>query len=236
MQILNNIEIIDKTLFLKKQKILIIADTHIGYEEVLNRQGVMIPRTNFKDLIKNLELIFKKTSKLNKIIINGDIKHKFGKILELEWRNTIKLIDFLKKYCKEVVLIKGNHDKVIEPIAEKKQVKIQESIVIDDKLIMHGDKIPDLSKYKKIKTIIIGHEHPSVSIKDNTRSERFKCFLVGKYKSKNLVVMPSFNVLTYGIDLVKEKSLGPFLKQNLNNFEVFVVSNEVFYFGKLKNL
>ena len=86
-------------------------------------------------------------------------------------------------------------------------------------------------------TIIIGHEHPAISISKNSRSETFKCFLIGKYKNKNLIVMPSFNILIEGSNILKEKLLSPFLKKsNLDDFEIYVVADKIYNFGKLKNV
>ena len=60
MQITKNIEIIDLSLYIPKHKTLIIADLHIGYEESLNKQGVLVPRQGFKQLVQRLEKILKK--------------------------------------------------------------------------------------------------------------------------------------------------------------------------------
>jgi putative SbcD/Mre11-related phosphoesterase len=236
MEILKNIEIIDLALYLKKEKILIIADTHIGYEESLNKQGILIPRTAFKDLIIRIEKILKKLPKLKKIIINGDIKHEFGKISETEWRNTLKFIDFLGKYSDEMILIKGNHDKILLPIAQKRDIKIVDSFKIDNILILHGDKAPNKDQLKNIKTVLIGHEHPAVTIRDSSRQEKYKCFLRGRYQKKVLIVQPSFNLVTEGTDISQEKVISPLLRQDLSDFEVFVVSDRIYQFGKLKNL
>jgi putative SbcD/Mre11-related phosphoesterase len=233
MEILKNIEIIDLALYLKKQKVLIISDPHIGYEESLNKQGILIPRTAFKDFIIRLEKIIKIIPRPKQIIINGDIKHEFGKISETEWRNTIKFIDFLSRYTESIVLIKGNHDKILNPIAEKRNITIKEYEKIGNILIVHGDKIPEI---KNIKTIIIGHEHPAITIKEINRSEKYKCFLKGKYKGKNLIVQPSFNLVTEGTDITNEKLISPFLDQNLENFEIFIVSDKTYYFGKISDL
>ncbi len=244
MHILKGIKIVDLALCIGNS--LIIADTHIGYEEAINKQGVLIPRFQFDKIIKRLERIFKqlnagKSNKLKKIIINGDIKHEFGVISETEWRHTIRLLDFLLQYCEEIILIKGNHDTILGPIAKKRNIKIVDYLSIDDNLIMHGDKLADklnIDKklFKRINTIIIGHEHPAVSIRENARAELFKCFLLGKYKGKNLIVQPSFNLVTEGSDVLKDKLLSPFLKQDLSDFEVYVVADKVYKFGRIKNL
>jgi len=235
MNVTKNIEIIDLALYLKKENILIIADTHIGYEEALNKQGIFVPRFQFKEIILRLEKILKKVKiKLNKIIINGDIKHEFGTISQQEWRHTLQLLDFLSRYCNEIILIKGNHDTIIGPIAEKRKVKVVDNYILNNILIIHGHKIPKIKK--EIKTIIIAHEHPAVGLREGLKTEVFKCFLKGTYKNKELIVMPSFNLVTEGTDILKEKLLSPFLHQDLRNFECFTIADKVYCFGKLKNL
>lgn len=236
MEIVNGIEVLDLCLYIKNEKILVLADTHIGYEEALNKQGVLIPRFQFKEIIERLEKVLKKIGKLDKIIINGDIKHEFGTISEQEWRHTLRLLDFLSRYSNEIILVKGNHDTILGPIARKRNLKIVESYKVNGKLIIHGHKIIGKEKLKGIKTIIIGHEHPAVSVNEGVRQELFKCFLKGKWKNKLLIVQPSFNLVTEGTDVIKEELLSPFLKQGLSNFECFIVGDKVYSFGKLKRL
>ena len=105
-----------------------------------------------------------------------------------------------------------------------------------DILITHGHKIPNKNILKKAKTIVIGHEHPAISLKEDVRIEKFKCFLKGKYKRKKLIVMPSFCLATEGTDILKERLISPFLDHDLRNFEVFIVADKVYDFGKVKNL
>jgi len=232
-----NLKIIDLGLLIKDQNILVLADFHIGYEEELNKQGILVPRFQFKDVIKRLGKIFLKKIKIDKIIMNGDLKHEFGRISEQEWRETLRLLDFLAKFCNEIILVKGNHDKILGPIAKKKNIRIVEHYLTKKGVLMvHGHKIPKKELLKKAKTIVIGHEHPAISLREDVRTEKFKCFLKGKYKRKNLVVIPSFCLATEGNDILKEKPLSPFLEQDLRNFEVFIVADKVYDFGKIKNL
>ena len=231
-----NLKIVDLGLLIKDKRILIFSDFHIGYEEALNKQGILVPRFQFKDVIKRLEKTFSEVKKINKIIINGDLKHEFGKISEQEWRETLRLLDFLARQCKEIVLVKGNHDTILGPIAKKKKVSVVDYYFAGDVLITHGHKIPNKNILKKAKTIIIGHEHPAISLREDVRIEKFKCFLKGKYKRKKLIVMPSFCLATEGTDILKEKTISPFLDQDLRNFQVFIVADKVYDFGKLKNL
>jgi uncharacterized protein len=219
-------------IYLNKEKILVISDLHIGYEEELNRKGVLVPRVQFTEYIDILLGIIDGII-VETIVINGDLKHEFGSISETEWRYVLRLLDFLSKKCKRIILIKGNHDTILGPIAKKRNVEILDEIMIGNVLITHGDKI----KQTKAKTIIIGHEHPAVSIKQDGRVEKFKCFLVGKWKSKNLIVLPSMNPLLEGTDVLDGELLSPYISEsNLKNFLVYVIADKVYDFGKLSYL
>ncbi|MEK6942454.1 MAG: metallophosphoesterase [Nanoarchaeota archaeon] len=239
MEILKNIKIVDFALLIDST--LIIADIHIGYEEALNKQGVLVPRLQFAEIAGNMEKIFASIdNKLDKVIINGDLKHEFGTISEQEWRNTLKFLDLLSKHCNEVILIKGNHDKILGPIARKRNVRVLENYVFKAKcgnvLVTHGDKIPDAKLLKEASVIVIGHEHPAISLRDGRRVESSKCFLSGKYNGKNLIVQPSFNTMVPGTDVTRNRILSPLLSKGLDDFRVYIVEDKVYDFGKLGKL
>ena len=235
MQIFDGIEAVDLALYLKSPKVLIVSDFHIGFEESLNKQGVFVPRFQLQDVLQRLEMIFKKI-RPKTTVINGDLKHEFGRISEQEWRDVIQLIDFIGKYSEEIVVIRGNHDKILGPIADKRNVKVVDRFLAGNVLVVHGDKLEDIGN--DVKTVIIGHEHPAVSLREKGRVEKFKCFLAGKYKKCNLVVLPSFNPIMEGTDVLKEQLLSPYLA-DISSFEVFVADDknrEVLKFGKVSGL
>jgi uncharacterized protein len=254
---------------------IILADVHIGYEEMLNKKGFLIPRLQLNDMLNRLDAIFNsfEGKKAERIIINGDLKHEFSSISEQEWRNTLKFIDYVSKNCNEVVLVKGNHDNILQPIARKRKIKIVDYFIMDfhekqisdqeysekntikkpklmknvgekilykknskKTLVIHGDKIPGKEIIGQVSTIIIGHEHPAITLKEGARVEQFKCFLQGKYRGKNLIVLPSFNTIVKGTDILRDQILSPFLKQNLDNFEVYAVEDKAYNFGKVGKL
>ena len=238
IEALKGIEIIDLALYLKETQVLVLADLHIGIEESLVKQGVMIPKFHFRDLVDRVENIFttlaKQKRKVKVVVINGDLKHEFGTISEEEWRNTLKMLDYLARRCERIVLVRGNHDKKLGPIADKRKVLFVDEFIDGEIMICHGDEIPKLPP--SVKTVIIGHEHPAVSIYEELRKETYKCFLVGKYLRKNIIVMPSLNPLMEGTDVNDEKMLSPFLQKDLGNFEVYIVADKVYPFGKLKKI
>ncbi|MEM4336920.1 MAG: metallophosphoesterase [Candidatus Woesearchaeota archaeon] len=216
--------------------VIVLSDFHIGLEEALNKQGFLIPRNQFTDIINRLKRIIN-NKKFKIIVINGDLKHEFGEISKQEWEQTSLLLDFLSNHCDKIVLVKGNHDTIIGPIVKRKKIEVVEEFLLGKVMICHGHKIIENKDFRIADTIIIGHEHPSVSISNGIRSERFKCFLIGRFRGKKLIVMPSFNPIMEGTDVTKEKLLSPYIK-NIDDFSIIVVSEkgETFDFGKVKNI
>ena len=235
MEIIKDIEIIDLSLFLKKHNTLILSDLHIGYEESLNDKGVLVPRVQFKQMYTRLKTILEE-NKFREVIITGDLKHEFGIINDTEWKNTLRLIDLILEHCEKLILIKGNHDITLKYIANKRSIELVEYVKIDDILICHGDNILK-EAMKDSKIIIIGHEHPAVGLREKNKYESYKCFLKGKYERKTLIVIPSFNTLTTGTDVLRRRLLSPYLQQDLDNFEVYAIEDKKPYeMGKIKNL
>lgn len=216
---------------------IIISDLHLGYEYALNAGGLMVPRFQYKKIIQRLgEIILH--SNARKIIINGDLKHEFSKISPQEWKEVKEFIDFLKEHFEEIILIKGNHDNLTKFIAEKNSLNVYENSSVENFFITHGDKKPQNIDEIKEDVIIIGHEHPSIGLRSGERVEKVKCYLKGEINGKKIIVMPSFNFITEGSDVLQQKTISPFLKDvSLSNFEVYGIENfEVLNFGKLKNL
>ncbi|MFH1848749.1 MAG: metallophosphoesterase [archaeon] len=232
MRISPGVDIRDLGLFIEDT--LVISDVHIGYEEELNKRGVLVPRLQFRDTVTRLEKLLRLRPRA--VVVNGDMKHEFGRISEQEWRETLKILDLLTKSCGRVVLVKGNHDTILGPIAKKRDVDVADHFCINDIYVTHGDKIPDNADFAKAKTVIIGHEHPAVSIREENRTETFKCFLFGRWKDKKLIVQPSFNLVTEGTDVLNDEVLSPFLRHDISRFHAYVVGDRIYDFGLLKHL
>jgi metallophosphoesterase superfamily enzyme len=85
--------------------------------------------------------------------------------------------------CLSKVLIRGNHDTFTLKGYELKDFYIENEISF-----IHGyPSYPEIFE-KGIKTIVMSHIHPAVSIHDKkgVKKEKYKAFLVGKYKKKKL--------------------------------------------------
>ncbi len=232
MDISEGIRITD--LCLKIGGTLVVGDVHIGYEEALNKQGFMVPRVQFPQMMERMKNILEK-EKPQRIILIGDLKHEFGTISNQEWRETLKFLDLLTKYTSDIILIRGNHDTILEPITRKRRITLVDAYTKGDVLFVHGDAKPD-NIPETIKTIVIGHEHPAVTLDDGMRRETFKCFLKGEYKGRTLIVLPSFFLATHGTDVLTEELLSPMLGR-IGDMEVFVISDgEILPFGTVARI
>jgi putative SbcD/Mre11-related phosphoesterase len=240
----SHFKLIGKTIFFPKKGILAIGDLHLGYTEMLRNQGIMIEvdqleetKAELKPIIKNI----KATSTLKKIILLGDIKHNFqferGEFFEV-W-NFLKFLEKQVPNGKEdIIIIKGNHDTY-----SLKNYTLKDFYIQDEIAFAHGDKsFPELFE-KEIKTIVTAHIHPAVTLKEpnGVKREKFKCFLIGKYKRKDFIIVPSFFSFTQGINfddpMNRNKKDQIISKQKLKSFNTFVVGkNKIYDFGKFKNL
>ena len=232
IEIIKGIEIKGKALWLAGEKILVIADLHIGYEQALNEQGILAPRAMFKEIEREIKGLLKLKPKT--IVINGDLKHEFGRISRQEWQETIKILELFSEKSK-VVLIKGNHDTILKPIAKKRRIELKDYYLARDVCFIHGHKMFKECLDKKIKTLIMGHRHPALVLRDRAKSESYKCFLVGRWKGKHVIIMPSFFPLVEGSDISADFENKLAFNFNLKVFKAYAIGEGVYDFKNYFN-
>ncbi len=216
-------------LFIPKEKILVIADLHLGLEHEFFKAGIVIPPQSekFKKLIDSLI----KQTKARTLIILGDIKHKVPGISFREMKEIPKLFLHLVKEIK-VVCVKGNHDDNISSLLPK-EVKIFSSrgFRIDKYGFFHGHAWPS-RKLMQCDYLFMGHVHPCLEFRDSfgyrsieqvwLKGELDKNLVKKKYKIKKTgkletIILPAFNKLLGGaaVNKVANKGLiGPLLANN----------------------
>jgi uncharacterized protein len=220
-----------KNALLIYDEILVIGDLHLGYEDEIVRESILPNiqlRDVLSDLKKIFDILeSEKIERLKEIVLLGDIKHEFSNILNSEWRDISRLLGVLEKKCDKLVIIKGNHDTKLGPILRKKN---SEKIVLKDYYkikqknrnywFLHGNKVfkqlfkqsldsstvrqmfrqTDRQVQKK-DILFMGHLHPAISLADEYKKERYKCFLCGKWKGFIVYILPSFSLVSEGYDL-----------------------------------
>jgi len=92
----------------------------------------------------------------------------------------------------------------------------------------------------------MGHLHPATYLTDKIgciKKEKYKCFLIGKWKNKKIIILPSFFSLIEGTDIEQDKDYGKnkykdfsiIPKKKLKKFNIFIVGKDKIYEFK-KNL
>lgn len=241
-------QLIGKTIFFPKQEILVIGDLHLGYDTMLNNEGITLPFNQLENTKKELQEVIEKINsqdhRIKKIIFLGDIKHYFG-FEKTEAFEVKKFLEFLKKYFsdEDIIFIKGNHDVIQIPEKDYKDYYIDDSEKI---VFTHGDKQNLKLFNKKINTIVISHIHPAVMLKDPSgiKKEKFKAFLIGEWKNKNLIILPSFFPLIEGTEIDelddynrRDKKFSIITNKELKNFKVYIIGeDDIYEFGRFKDL
>lgn len=239
--------LVDLGVYLPRRKALVLADLHLGYEEALRREGILLPPGHLRKVAARLERLLARLGALERatdlLIINGDLKHRFAPLSQKEERTAKEFLASLAARFREVVLIRGNHDTHIELLrGSEGRLRIEEALKLEAErlLIIHGDREPGEEELAGVELVLIGHEHPAVGLRRKTgRVEPYKAFLLGEYRGRKLLVQPSFNLLVCGSDLTRERALSPLLEEErLEAFRVYPVSDEgqVYDLGPLELL
>lgn len=256
LQIAPGVELIDLALFLPQARVLAIADLHLGLEDALRAEGVFVPRQHLAQVQQRLERIWgalhiSPREPLARVIVNGDLRHQFGPLSRAESKESKEFLHWLARWTREIVLIEGNHDGSLQQF-NSERITVTKGYSEGGCWFVHGDELPSPSEGRgaggergaagRVRSwLVIGHEHPAIGLRDpvTERVEVYKCFLVGKFRGRNLLVLPSFNQLVRGSDLLKEQPLSPFVQQSrLEDCLVFPVSDDgcIYEFGPLRRL
>jgi len=211
---------------LKIKDFLIIADLHLGINELFIEKGSFIPRFIEKELLKELKDL-KEKSKTKILIINGDIKHDFGKEKE-EFFSLARFLKKLKEIFKEIIIIQGNHDNYIKNIALKLGIKVVKRVNLGNKIVItHGDIY--FKDFEENKIFIIANEHPFLKVSEYNLE--IPVFLI----NKKLIVIPAFNKFLKGSNVLNKDFLSPYLKKINYVYLIYVEEeNKLINFGKLK--
>lgn len=242
---MNNHIFIFKSIFFPEVGILVIGDLHVGYEQSLIESGVLIPEQQVEEIIEDLKKIIEEIKnhgfQLKKIVFLGDIKHYFN----YEWKekfNFNKILDFLRGFVKDssIILIKGNHDKFDFSGKKMKNYYFNNGI-----MFFHGHMDFQQINDERVKTWVLGHLHPSVLLSDKAKikREKYKCFLTGFYKNKEVIIVPSFFGIIEGTPVneggyEREEEFSIIPHKEIQNFEVHAINDdgEVFDFGKVRKM
>ncbi|BCS90921.1 MAG: 3',5'-cyclic adenosine monophosphate phosphodiesterase CpdA [Candidatus Micrarchaeota archaeon] len=237
----NDIEILDglEIAYIRTLDYIVATDLHLGYEDVMGSSGILIPKASLKMIKDKIQRAYDRF-KPKGIIVTGDIKNEFSEVSLGEFNELYEFIRFLKDLSLDMIFIKGNHDNFIDRYKDAFKFKSYDQYVkIDRYLFTHGDVDLDISD---IDTIIMGHEHPAVTIYTKVGAKRkYKCFLYGRCNKHRILVLPALGYYSTGTDLniiPKSQILSPLLRRcNIDKLHAILIDgNESLDFGELGRL
>lgn len=187
-----------RCLFLEDDRVLAVSDLHIGYAWAHRFSGQLMPLQPDRVSERLAELCAAYQPRT--IAILGDIVHRAVPVDEI--RSEISgLIASLRERC-GVKLILGNHDKGLARWMGEDQADFSQSHRCGRNLLVHGNDSVELAGADRI---VMGHEHPAISLGDGVRSARFPCFLV----APSLIVLPAFSLWAAGGEVRSGSFMSP---------------------------
>lgn len=149
------------------ERILIVADFHIGFEHELVEIGISIPSQTPKMLSRLLRVIDE--YKPNVFVFLGDVKHAIPKISLGEWRDVPGFFESVLGVVDRVLVVVGNHDGDLKPLVPS-QVRVIPSggVVVGRKRrvgLFHGHAWPS-QDVLAADVLVMGHIHPVVRFYD----------------------------------------------------------------------
>jgi uncharacterized protein len=175
-----------KAFFWREEKILVVADVHLGKVGHFRKAGIAIPRSlEQEDLAMLSDLIH--LYKPEKIIFLGDLFHSDH---NNDWDWLVLWRDLFKNV--EMILVKGNHDIIADKYYLESGFSLKDTLQFGPFLFIHEplpvNKLHDESAY-----IISGHIHPGVKLRGKGRqSLTLPCFHFGRRQA----IMPAFGKFT----------------------------------------
>jgi DNA ligase-associated metallophosphoesterase len=172
-----------KAVFWAKEKILLLADLHLGKINHFRRSGIAVPsRANDKNIETLIDIIWK--TKPERVICLGDLFHSH---YNPEWEVFGELIKHFSHISFELVM--GNHDIMSETQYDRKGIKVYDDLQIGNFIFTHHslEIIPE-NLYN-----LSGHIHPGVLLQGKGKQAlTLPCFYFGLRQG----VLPAFGMFT----------------------------------------
>ncbi|MDY6771031.1 MAG: metallophosphoesterase [Candidatus Nanohaloarchaea archaeon] len=219
MELLDGFRVVDEkpAVYVERLDALVVADTHIGIEVVEARSGTLMPKFQLDELLEELEAMQEETE-ASTLIVDGDVKHSFSGKHVKEREEVQEFLDTVSMLFDTVKLVRGNHDNALEyRVEDYTNVELADHFLEEDIYFTHGDEEPEDLGVTGAATVVIGHEHPAIAVKDEVGvKEKIACFLYGPMgDGRDILVLPAFTKLAAGTEVnevPKRKLLSPLLR------------------------
>ena len=149
----------------KTERVLVVADLHLGWEVSLSHQGIHVP-SQVPRLLDKLRKIVNDVQP-QQLILLGDVKHAVSKVELEEWKYVPEFFEGLIEIIPNVQVVPGNHDGNLEPLTPPSvKISTSEGISLWNNVgLFHGHAWPS-PPLLSCKFLVMGHLHPVVVFKD----------------------------------------------------------------------
>jgi DNA ligase-associated metallophosphoesterase len=173
-----------RALFWKRQKVMVVADLHLGKVNHFRKSGIPVPlKANTKNLEQLTSLIME--LKPERILFLGDLFHSH---YNSEWEAVKQLVYSFRSTSFE--LVPGNHDVMSEELYTRTGLRLHPEKLEEGPFVFTHhpmDRVPD-TRYN-----VAGHIHPGIRLTGKGRqSLMLPCF----YFTEQQACLPAFGAFT----------------------------------------
>lgn len=185
----------EKALFWPKEKMLVVADIHLGKAATFRSYGIPIPEGCMHDDLYRLQELIRNYN-IKTCIVVGDLIHaKQG----LTNYTTELFLQFLKETKAEIHLVIGNHDRTL-----KKKLPEGWNLIIHEDKYVHSSFV--FKHHPEIDCegfVWSGHMHPCASLRYAGKVLKLPCFVINNHVG----ILPAFTAFTDGLSIKKTKNI-----------------------------
>lgn len=193
----------EKAIFICQEKILVIADMHLGKLIHFRKKGLFVPSPPFNSDLEMLVSLIERFEPLE-VVFLGDLFHSENNSDYHSFISTIQLFPEI-----QFTLTKGNHDIIPDEIFINDHIAVVEEKTLENDVVLIHQLPKELSE---VSFYIIGHIHPGYRIQGIGRqSYRLPCF----HQTSNVLTLPAFGTHT-----------GLFILDILSTDVVYVILND----------
>jgi len=173
----------EKALYLPADRLLVIADVHLGKARHFRKEGIAIPANTQANDYRRLAQLFEKLNPAS-VYFLGDLFHSS---YNHDWHQFCELVSAFPAI--RFTLIKGNHDIIDHRHFDEICVQVTNAIDTGSVLFMHD--VPRSLPSERL--VIAGHIHPGILLSGAGRQTvTLPCY----YKDGNVLLLPAFGMLT----------------------------------------
>ena len=235
----------EPVLFSPSQRLMVIADLHIGIETELREKG-MHPPDQTPLLHQRLQDLYHQW-KPKDIVLLGDIKHTVPTFSTRERWDVKDVLTTLNNLAR-IHIIPGNHDGGLRWLTpQNTQIYPSDGTVFLHRGFIHGHRWAQ-DTVMECQQILMGHSHPTVKLTDRLGYTFYEsCWLKGRChldvlkqrypsaKDPEITIMPAFNPLCGGIAVNSQGLTGPYQKLiNVSQADVYLLDGT--YLGKVQDI